>query len=268
MGVTGLHGRAKKRAVSRRRTGDAGATAVEMGLLIGLFGIVLLSGFVALQGALGSAFDSAVDEAAVPPPATATPAGAPTGLGATRGANQVSLSWVAPTVVGSGVVQYRIQRDEVVSSTSPCAAASAASEWADVVDTGSATPSYVVSTTSNTSVLLPGRGSQCCRRRRVLQHRGAARRSIAISSEPTGLTATRGVGLVSLSWTAPTYDGIIVGYRIQRQTATSSTVCGAGAWSNLVANTGSTATTYDDTTANAWYCCRGARFRRRVVTVA
>ena len=58
---------------------------------------------------------------------------------------------------------------------------------------------------------------------------------------PTGLTATAdGTTEIDLSWTAPSSDGgaAISGYRIEVSTDAGTT------WSNLVADTGSTATTY------------------------
>src|SRR5207253_1754111 len=63
-------------------------------------------------------------------------------------------------------------------------------------------------------------------------------------STPTGLAATTvSASQVNLSWTAPSDNGgsAITGYKIERSTNGGST------WSTLVANTGSTATTYSDT---------------------
>ena len=65
---------------------------------------------------------------------------------------------------------------------------------------------------------------------------------------PTGLTATAdGPTEIDLSWTAPSDDGgaAITGYRIEVSTDGSS-------WSDLVANTNSTATSYSLTGLTAW----------------
>ena len=65
---------------------------------------------------------------------------------------------------------------------------------------------------------------------------------------PTGLTATAdGPTEIDLSWTAPSDDGgtDITGYRIKVSTNGSS-------WSDLVANTNSTATSYSHTGLTAW----------------
>ena len=59
-----------------------------------------------------------------------------------------------------------------------------------------------------------------------------------------GLTAARGLGQVRLTWTAPTNLTGITGYRIMRGAAENSMTA-------LVADTGSTATAYTDTTVNA-----------------
>ena len=62
---------------------------------------------------------------------------------------------------------------------------------------------------------------------------------------PTGLTATAlGATIVALAWTAPADDGgsAITGYRIEVSDDGST-----GSWSDLVADTGSAATSYTDT---------------------
>ena len=217
----------------------------------------MVGGAAAIQGALGLAFASAVDAAAAAPETPAIAAGAPTGLNASRGTNEVILNWTAPSNEGSGIDQDHVQRDAVLSSTSTCAAANSTTEWADVSDTGSTSTTYIVSALTDTwycyrvaAVNGAGIGAYS-------NTAGPTRRSVAISGAPTGLTATRELNMVSLRWTAPTYDGTIVGYRIQRQAATSSTVCGAGAFATLTDS--GTATSYDEnTTSDTWYCYRVA----------
>ena len=72
--------------------------------------------------------------------------------------------------------------------------------------------------------------------------RGIAK--VGPSLAPTGLTATAvGRDRIDLSWTAPTDDGgsAITGYRIE------SSADGSAGWTDLVADTGSDATTYSHT---------------------
>src|SRR5207249_6846313 len=68
--------------------------------------------------------------------------------------------------------------------------------------------------------------------------------TLVVPPPPTGLTAaTASSSQINLSWTAPADNGgsAITGYKIERSTD------GGSSWSTLVANTGSTATTYSDT---------------------
>ena len=72
--------------------------------------------------------------------------------------------------------------------------------------------------------------------------RGVVR--VGTSLAPTGLTATAmGLDRIDLSWTAPTDDGgsAIIGYRIE------SSADGSTGWTDLVADTDSTDTTYSHT---------------------
>ncbi len=75
-----------------------------------------------------------------------------------------------------------------------------------------------------------------------------------VPTAPIDLTATAGTSAIDLAWVEPSSDGgaLLTGYRIERATAD-------GAFSVLVADTGSPGTTYSDTTA-----VPGTTYRYRV----
>ena len=165
---------------------------------------------------------------------TAVAPGMPTGLTATAdGQTEIDLSWTAPSVDGGAAITgYKIE----VSTDG--------SSWSDLVaDTGSTTTSY----------LHTGLTAGATRHYRVsaINSAGTGPASSSYSATtdaapatqpgaPTGLTATpNGQTQIDLSWTAPSVDGeaAITGYKIEVSTDGSS-------WSDLVADTGSTTTSY------------------------
>ena len=167
---------------------------------------------------------------------TAPRPNAPTGLTATSsGQTEIILSWMAPT--GAPVTGYRIQVSTDGGTT-----------WVDVeANTGSSATTY-----THTG-LTPGTTLQY--RVYAINSKGesaAASSVVSVTvgevtepSAPAGLTATSAAGQteISLSWTAPAGDGgaAISGYQIEMS------MDGGTVWSDLVANTGSTATTYTHT---------------------
>ena len=169
---------------------------------------------------------------------TATAPDAPTGLSATAdGQTQIDLSWTAPSDDGgANITGYRIE----VSTDG--------SSWSDLVANTNST---------STSYTHTGLTAGSNRHYRVSAHqpsipRVRARRRMSPTPtrmpqrspvSPRGCRPTAdGQTEIDLSWTAPSDDGgaDITGYRIEVSTDGSS-------WSDLVANTNSTATSYTHT---------------------
>ena len=167
--------------------------------------------------------------------ATSAP-GAPTGLSATAsGTTAINLSWSAPASTGgSAITGYKIE-------VSP----NGTSGWTDqVADTSSTTTTY-----AHTG-LAPGDTRHY--RVSAINTNGSgtpsnvdsATTATTVPGAPTGLTATAsGTTQIDLSWTAPASTGgsAITGYKIE----VSSN--GGSSWTDQVANTNSTATTYAHT---------------------
>ena len=162
--------------------------------------------------------------------------GAPTSLAATSsGSTAINLSWSAPASTGgSAITGYKIE-------VSP----NGTSGWTDqVANTNSTATTYAHT----------GLGGGTTRHYRVsaINTNGTGTASNVANATtgatapgaPTGLTATAsGTTAINLSWSAPGSTGgsAITGYRIE----VSSN--GTSSWTNLVANTNSTATTYAHT---------------------
>ena len=166
----------------------------------------------------------------------ATAPGAPTGLSATAsGTTAINLSWSAPASTGgSAITGYRIE----VSSNG-------GSSWTNLVaNTGNANTTYAhtgltAGTTRHyrvSAINANGTG--------VPSNVANATTGATAPGAPTGLTATAsGTTAINLSWSAPGSTGgsAITGYRIE----VSSN--GGSSWTNLVANTSNTTTTYAHT---------------------
>ena len=158
----------------------------------------------------------------------ATAPGAPTGLTATAsGTTAINLSWSAPASTGgSAITGYKIEvspnhlrwTDQVANtnSTATPPTRTPGSRVSAINANGAGTASNVANAT--TGATAPG--------------------------APTGLTATAsGTTAINLSWSAPASTGgsAITGYKIE----VSSN--GGSSWTNLVANTSNTTTTYAHT---------------------
>ena len=162
--------------------------------------------------------------------------GAPTGLTTTAsGTTQIDLSWTAPASTGgSAITGYNIE-------VSP----NGISSWTDqVANTNSTATTY-----AHTGLAA---GDTRHYRVSAINTNGAGTASnvdsattgTTVPGAPTGLTTTAsGTTQIDLSWTAPASTGgsAITGYNIEVSPN------GTSGWTNLVANTNSTATTYAHT---------------------
>ena len=171
--------------------------------------------------------------------AAATVPGTPTGLTATaNGRKQINLAWTAPSGDGGADISgYRIEVSEDNST------------WSDLVaDTNSTATSYShTGLTANSTryyrvsaINSEGTGP-------VSNVANATTDAPTKPGAPTGLTATaNGQTKIELSWTAPSDEGgaDITGYRIEVSTDGSS-------WTDLVASTNSTSTSYSHTSLDA-----------------
>ena len=187
---------------------------------------------VSAINANGSGTASNVDSATT---ATTVP-GAPTGLTATAsGSTQINLSWTAPAITGgSAITGYKIE----VSSDG-------GSSWSDqVANTNSTATTYAhtgltAGTTRHyrvSAINTNGSGTA--------SNVDSATTGTTVPGAPTGLTATAsGATQITLSWTAPGSTGgsAITGYNIEVSSD------GGSSWSDLVANTSNTTTTYQHT---------------------
>ena len=163
--------------------------------------------------------------------------GAPTGLTATaNGQTQIDLSWSAPSDDGGAAITgYKIEVSTNGSSWSNLESdtRSTATSYSHTGLTAGATRHYRVSAI-NSAGAGPASNTDSATTEAAPATRPGA---------PTGLTATAdGQTEIDLSWTAPSSDGgaDITGYRIEVSTGGSS-------WSDLVADTGSTTTSYSHT---------------------
>ena len=169
--------------------------------------------------------------------------GAPTSLTATAsGTTTIDLSWTAPADDGgSAITGYRIE-------VSP----NGTSSWTNrVANTGTTTTTYAhtglsAGTTRHYRVsAINATGTGAASNTDNATTDDAA---TTVPGAPTSLTATAsGTTTINLSWTAPADDGgsAITGYRIEVSPN------GTSSWTNRVANTGTTTTTYAHTGLSA-----------------
>ena len=169
--------------------------------------------------------------------ATATAPGAPTGLTATAsGSSIINLSWTAPASTGgSAITGYKIE-------ISP----NGTSSWTDLqANTAGTTTTHehrnlAASTTRHYRVsAINGIGTSISS-----DVANATTGAATAPGAPRSLTATAsGTSTINLSWTAPASTGgsAITGYKIEISSD------GGSSWTDQVADTASTTTTYEHT---------------------
>ena len=193
---------------------------------------------VSAINSVGTGDASNVDNATTDDAATTVP-GAPTGLTATAsGTSTINLTWDAPSNDGGASISgYRIE-------VSP----NGDSNWTNrVANTGTTSTTYAhtglsAGTTRHyrvSAINSVGTGAASSTANATTDDAATT-----VPGAPTGLTATAsGTTTINLSWTAPADNGgaAITGYRIEVSPNRGTN------WSNRVANTGTTTTTYSQT---------------------
>ena len=156
----------------------------------------------------------------------AMPPATPTGLTATPGANQVSLSWTASSGV-SGATSYNVKRSTTSGSGYVAIGTTTALtvSYTDSTALSGTTYYYVVS-----GVNASGQGANSTE---------ASATPTGVPQAPTGLTVTTNYTSLTLNWTAAL--GAPTGYNVKRSTST-------GAETTLPAGTNVAGTTFTDTT--------------------
>ena len=212
-------------------TGNANTTYAHTGLTAGTTRHYRVSAINANGAGTASNVDSATTATTV--------LGAPTGLTATAsGTTAINLSWTAPgSTGGSAITGYRIE-----------VATNGGSSWTNLV-ANTRNTTITASRAHRARPPAPPATTtrlrhQRQRHRRPLQrrqrHHGRHRsRRIRPASRPR----PAGPPQINLSWTAPASTGgsAITGYKIE------SSSDGGSSWSDLVANTSNTTTTYAHT---------------------
>ena len=160
---------------------------------------------------------------------------APSGLGTSGIAhNSVTLSWTAPDT--TGITGYQVLRGASATSLSAIQSdtGSTATTYTDSSAAASTTYHYAVAAITTAGPGLPS----------ITAMTTTPANTPGANTAPgaTGLTLSQSFDRVTLTWSAPT--GTVSGYQVWRGTAAASLTV-------LVANTGSTDTSYVDETAAA-----------------
>ena len=160
--------------------------------------------------------------------ATATTAGAPTGLTATQGVAEVDLAWTAPASDGgAALTDYTVEYSSDSGST-----------WTTFEDGTSTTGSTTVTGLSNgTTYVFRVSAANAVGTGAVSDSASAT--TVSEPDPPTGLSATAGIEEVALSWTAPSSNGgsAITDYTVEYSSDSGTT------WTTFTDGTSTTAST-------------------------
>ncbi|HXI72120.1 MAG TPA: Ig-like domain-containing protein [Verrucomicrobiae bacterium] len=154
----------------------------------------------------------------------AMPPAAPTGLGATPGANQVALSWTASAGL-SGATSYNVKRSTTSGAETTLATGVTGTSYTDSTAISGTTYFYVVS-----GVNASGQGNDSTE---------VSTTPTGVPQAPTSLTLTTNYLSLTLNWTAAL--GAPTGYNVKRSTST-------GGETTLPAGTNVAGTSFTDTT--------------------
>jgi len=190
------------------------------------------SGQIVVSFTQGSADNPSVAGLEVWTPPSGTAPATPTGVTATAGVTQVSLSWTA----SSGATSYNVYRSATAGGEGTTAYASGITSTS-YVNTGlTAGTTYYYKVAAVNSAGTSAQSSEVS---------ATPTSGVTVPPTPTGVTATAGVTQVSLSWTA---SSGATSYNVYRSTSSGgegTTAYASGITSTSYVNTGLTAgTTY------------------------
>ncbi len=177
--------------------------------LIALRGLMLVGSLLVLAGC-GGAADPAADSSSSPASSVAVPA-APTGLAATAGNAQASLTWSA----SSGATSYNVSRSTTSGGPYTQLAATTSAAYTDTSVVNGTAYFYVVAAVSSA-----GESADSA------QASVTPDPTITTPAVPTGLSATPGNAQVSLTWSA---SSGATGYHVKRASTSGGPYTQVGA---------------------------------------
>ena len=171
--------------------------------------------------AVNGAGESAASNTATATPLLSAP-DAPTGLAATAGDTEVTLTWTLPT--NASVL------DKVQVRYAPGTSVPAATAWTDIPNSASATTHTVTGLTNSQQYAFQVRAVNGAGES-AASNTATATPLLSAPDAPTGLAATAGDTEVTLTWTLPTNASVID--KVQVRYAPGTSVPAATAWTDI-----------------------------------